>query len=417
MIQSTLTHIVPALPPQIDGVGDYALNLARRLRDQHGLNARFIVCDPAWDGPSRIEDFVVRRLRLRSEAGIWALLASAKDNPTVLLHYVGYGYQKRGVPFWLYKGVKSWLAERSGGSAATPKRLSTVFHELWASSAKPWKSAFYLRPMQKWLVGGFHRRSEVSVTSTRGMQAILERIQPRKSLWLPIPSNIPALNRSRPNRPPNGKLRVAIFGQPWSRSATVSAHANLLGTLDRNNLLGCAVLLGKSRNPSDPRTDDLALLRKCVARQRIEVLGELSPQEVSRALGQSDLFLSPYRGELACKSGAFMAALAAGCPAVLRDGENSAPLREGEHFLASDDTDSSVQRLAAMTMSNELPRIAASARTWYELNADWKVIARRYQEVLGSAAQPVEAPQVLTFSEKLRFIAGGSKLPLRARKI
>src|SRR5271170_715631 len=117
-MSKTITHIVPALAPQLDGVGDYALNLALHLRQSHGVESRFIVCDPQWDGPSRVEDFAVRRLRLRNEAGIWSLLASPKEqHPDVLLHYAGHGYDKRGVPLWLYLGIKSWLAESGCGSA------------------------------------------------------------------------------------------------------------------------------------------------------------------------------------------------------------------------------------------------------------------------------------------------------------
>src|SRR5271168_328683 len=136
-MSKTLTHIVPALAPQLDGVGDYALNLALHLRQSHGIQSRFIVCDPQWDGPSRVEDFAVRRLRIRNEAGVWSLLAQVKErHSAVLLHYAGFGYHKLGVPLWLYLGIKSWLAERAGGPAGGSKQFSTVFHELWSWSDK-----------------------------------------------------------------------------------------------------------------------------------------------------------------------------------------------------------------------------------------------------------------------------------------
>jgi len=95
-----------------------------------------------------------------------------------------------------------------------------------------------------------------------------------------------------------------------------------------------------------------------------------------------NLFLSHCGGELACKSGAFMAALAAGCPAVLRNGENAAPLRESEHFVASDDSHSSVKRFERITENGLLDRIATTGRLWYEKYADWKVIARTYHEAI-----------------------------------
>src|SRR5687768_15729599 len=114
MNSPAITHIVPALARQIDVVGDYALDLAGHLRERHGLKSQFIVCNPNWQGPSRVEEFAVRRLRMRDEAGIWMLLSSSKGPTMPLLHYVGYGYQKRGVPIWLWRGIRSWLREQGG---------------------------------------------------------------------------------------------------------------------------------------------------------------------------------------------------------------------------------------------------------------------------------------------------------------
>lgn len=378
---ASLVHIVPALPPQIDGVGDYALHLARQLRNDHGIESRFMVCDPNWSGPARLDGFAVRRLRIANEAGVWGSLASFRDNPPVLLHYVGYGYHKRGVPLWLYRGIRSWLAD-NGGSAAERNQFFTVFHELWASSKKPWKSEFYLRIIQKWIVARLHSYSTFSITSTRAMQTMLDHIQPRKTWRLPIPSNIPTCRRPGIGNRQNARLRVAIFGQHWSRSATVRAHANLLRTLDQKNVLASAMLVGKGLNPTGPQTEDLAFLQKCVRPDRIEVLGELPPEAVSQSLSRADVFLSPYRGELACKSGAFMAALATGCVAVLRDGANAAPLYESEHFIASDDSQPSVERFERIAAEGHLQRIARAALHWYQQNADWKVIAEKYSEAL-----------------------------------
>ena len=379
MAATTLTHVVPALAPQIDGIGDYALNLALHLRQAHGIESRFIVCDPQWDGASRVEDFAVRRLRVRNEAGIWSLLASSKEQASsVLLHYAGHGYHKLGVPLWLYLGIKSWLAEFTD----SPKQFSTVFHQSWLSSAKPWQKEYYLALLRRRLVQGFHHRSRISVVGTRRMQALLEALEPDKTLWLPMPSNVPRMERPKNEGRRQGPMRVAIFGQNGTRRAAVKAHANLLGALRKKNLLAGAMLMGKGLKADGAGTDEVDLLQKCVGRERIEVLGELSPKEVAQSLGRADLFLSPHCGEGACKSGAFMAALAAGCTGVLRDGQDAAPLHESEHFVASDDTPHSVERLERMKAEGHLERIATAGRLWYETHADWRVIARQYQLAL-----------------------------------
>ncbi|HUA67603.1 MAG TPA: hypothetical protein VMA13_03560 [Candidatus Saccharimonadales bacterium] len=377
-----LTHVVPTLPPQTTDMGKYALDLACQLRDQHDINSQFILCDPKWNGPSRIDGFPVRRLRFPNEAGLWSLLASIKSKPAVLLHYDGYGYHKHGVPTWLYQGIKSWLTERNCGPAQCHKQFSTVFHELWGTSAKPWRRRFYLQILQKRLVKKLHRRSQLSITNTQHRQVLLDAIEPQKTLLLPVPSSLPITERITPKAGQGAQLRVAILGQHGPRSQTIRAHTNLLRALDKTNRLAGAILMERGRQEAGSLQEDVALLQRTVSAGRIEVRGELSPEDVSMYLSRADLFLSPYGGEIACKSGAFMAALAAGCPAILCDGRNTAPLQENRHFIASDDSPSSVERFERMVTGGELERIATAGRTWYQRYADWKVIARKYQEAL-----------------------------------
>jgi hypothetical protein len=53
----TIYQIVPRLPPLIDGVGDYSLQLARTLRENHNIDSKFIIGDPSWLGPTELEGF------------------------------------------------------------------------------------------------------------------------------------------------------------------------------------------------------------------------------------------------------------------------------------------------------------------------------------------------------------------------
>jgi hypothetical protein len=87
-----------------------------------------------------------------------------------------------------------------------------------------------------------------------------------------------------------------------------------------------------------------------------------------------------------------MAALAAGCVAVLRDGLDSAPLQERKHFIASNDSSASVKRFMQIISNGEIGRIAITGRTWYQRYADWAVITQKYQELL-QGRMPVEMPR------------------------
>src|SRR6266404_5944235 len=120
-----LIAIVPRIPPVVDGVGDYALSLARLLRDNVGLTTQFIVTDPNWTGTDQVDGFEARRLSSHSTDELLNLLAEdSSAGGQVLLHYEGYGYATRGCPVWLVNAIERWR------HANSERSLLTMFHEL-----------------------------------------------------------------------------------------------------------------------------------------------------------------------------------------------------------------------------------------------------------------------------------------------
>src|SRR4051812_44627710 len=107
----TVTHIVPLFAPVIDGVGDYALNLARTLRVNHEIDSRFVVCDPTWKGPARFDDFGIRGPEPFGDRGLNQAL---RDASQVILHYVGYAYHPKGIPRWLIETLAEWKRNDPG---------------------------------------------------------------------------------------------------------------------------------------------------------------------------------------------------------------------------------------------------------------------------------------------------------------
>lgn len=390
MKTNVLTHIVPTLTPQNGGAGGYAFKLAVQLRDQYGINSRFILCDPDWDGPTRMGEFVVRRLRLANEAGLWGMLASLKDHPPVLLHYDGCAYQKNGIPAWLYRGIKSWLDESNRCVNRNRQQFITIFHEMWESSTNPWQSAYYLQYLQRNLVKKLHSISQASVATTPHSQSFLEAVTALKTSLLPVPGNLPIVERSLPYGGSKTSLRIAVIGEPLFRVDALRRHSNLLRALDQADHVGAITLIGRRFTTAETSDPDVVLLEKYVSSKRIETLGSLGPEQVALALSHSDLILFPFGSRLAFKSGSFMSALATGCAAVLCDARDAFSLRERKHFIACDDSASSIERFMQLMISGELERIATAGRTWYQRHADWNVIAQKYQELLQGRA-PVEA--------------------------
>jgi len=182
-----MIQIVPRLPPPEEGVGSFALALAGALRDRHGIASRFAAV-------------------AASPAALGEALAGA-DLP-VLLHYAGYGYQPRGCPTWLVAGLRDWK-RREGG------RLVTFFHEVYAGGP-PWRSSFWLSPLQRRLAAELARLSDGMVTSLEIYRRLLRRLVPEKEAEvLPVFSTVgePAAVSLLAER----RRRLVVFGGPGAR--------------------------------------------------------------------------------------------------------------------------------------------------------------------------------------------------------
>src|SRR5687768_11026191 len=150
-----LLHLVPRLPPVFDGVGDYAIHLARHLRSLD-TESSFIVADPNWRGSLEIDEMMIARLPFPSASALYTSLATTSFD-RLILHYVGYGFARRGAPFWLLAALRKWRVSPIARTT-TGRPLLTIFHELWASG-RPWQSAFYLSWAQRWIVRSLYRLS------------------------------------------------------------------------------------------------------------------------------------------------------------------------------------------------------------------------------------------------------------------
>src|ERR1044071_8356601 len=95
-----IVQIVPYLPPTPSGVGDYAFLLARELRAAHGIDTRFLLADGSWSGERQIDGFALESIANCNASRFEKLLRSSSTAAPVILHYVGYGYEKRGCPLW-----------------------------------------------------------------------------------------------------------------------------------------------------------------------------------------------------------------------------------------------------------------------------------------------------------------------------
>jgi hypothetical protein len=207
MPEPAVVQIVPQLPPPPEGVGSFALTLAEALAAPHGIDgiaSRFLVTSPAWS-PGR--DGAVKVTDATPEALLDALAGAAAS--TVLLHYANYGYEARGCPSWLIDGLAQWKRRSRG-------RLVTVFHEVHAMGP-PWRSSFWLSPVQRRLAASLARLSDGMATSMRLYRRILHRWVPGREIHvLPVFSTVGEAPTAAPLA--GRERRMILFGGPGNRA-------------------------------------------------------------------------------------------------------------------------------------------------------------------------------------------------------
>lgn len=341
-----LVHIVPRLPPATDGLGDYALKLAGELRVKYGIESRFIVCDPTWASQPEIEGFPIERLKARSTASLQSSLINSAPFNAILLHYVGYGYARRGAPVWLVEGLEKW---QKGNKEAC---LLTMFHEISASGPF-WTSAFWLSSLQRHLAARLTGLSHTCLTSMQYYAQILGSLSRNKHnsiVSLPVFSNI-----GEPEQTPlnlkERKRRLVVFGGHSNRWRVYKKSLDALEEVCR------ALAIEEVFDVGPPADLIMAQINGVPLVQR----GQRSAAEVSAILSDSIAGFFDYNTAFLAKSTIFAAysahrliPISASREATQADG-----LEAGIHYWTANDYDTTLSL-------EDGQRIADNAYAWYQ---------------------------------------------------
>jgi len=161
----------------------------------------------------------------------------------MLLHYVNYGYQKRGVPFGLLSILRRMRRQHRS-------KLLTIFHELYASGP-PSSSAFWLQPIQIHLTKSVARLSDECIVSSENFQHELQRLVPNAQIHLhPTPSGLeePTLSRQQiVNRDPH---RWAVVGGTMLSERSLRSFARAIQWIPPSLAPRTLFVLGGSENPA-----------------------------------------------------------------------------------------------------------------------------------------------------------------------
>jgi hypothetical protein len=292
-----LLQIVPRLRPAHDGIGEHAIRLSEKLRSDHGLQSSFLICDPTWRGPEQIDGFPVRSLVERSQNNLKTELSrflASTERSAVLVQFAPYGYEKRGIPFWLVDALKGLRGE-------TPFKLLTMFHELNAAMGKPWSSTFWLSHLQKRLILQMARHSDVTLTNAVYHQRLLERWGIGEGPLVPSFSTV-GESTSLPPWAAREK-QVVVFGRASHRRLTYTEGLTALARVCKLIAAETVIDIGE---PFDLTPASLSLGIPVISR------GRLSDEEVSEQMKRSQASFLYYPEALLTKSSVFGATCAHG---------------------------------------------------------------------------------------------------------
>lgn len=350
-----IISIVPRLPPAIDGVGDYALCLARQLRSDFNIETIFLLGNLATKNNSFLENFQSEIITDRSADSLFFMLKKYSHDlnelTIVLLHYSGYGYAKRGCPNWLIDGLKKWKQE------VVNVRLLTMFHELYHEFKSPFKSGSWLSFSQRKLVAHLSQISDFYITNRQEYAKKLHKLSLNKQSIIPV---LPVFsNVGEPNKNilplSERQPRLIVFGQRRTKLRVYQeSSASIIKTCHFLNIqeiwdIGESTGLNLSSIGGVP----------------IAEIGRLSASEISVILLNSVAGFLNYNTSYLAKSGIFAAYCAHGllpvsyrCSALPVDG-----ISAGKHYWIPEESKPVPKNL------EELQSIADNAYTWYQTHS------------------------------------------------
>jgi glycosyltransferase involved in cell wall biosynthesis len=356
--------IVPRLPPSIDGVGDYALQLAQALRQQQQIETEFIVCDPDWQG---IVPFPAQVLTTASAMELCDQLCRSSAL-IVLFQLSGYGYHKWSLYGWIVDALQRW--QRRYGDQV---QLVTMFHELYKPMGRrPWRHRFWFGPEQKALIKRLSRASDRVLTNCAAYGLELAQLSGGRHDHipvLPVFSNIPVPDRLL--RLANRPRRLVVFGLHGTRARVYHQAIDALNEFCLQFGIESVVDIGA------PTGLDLA------AQLAVPVveMGYQSPESVSELLQQAIAGWTLYDANLLSKSGIFAAYCAHGLIPIVTSPQAPRPIANEEPppylFIKT------AQQVDGRLSDPALQLLADRANYWYHdhtLDRQAQILSQMLQE-------------------------------------
>lgn len=357
------------MPPYVDGVGDYTMNLACEFA-RHGHKVT-VVCRKLKDIRIDYEDIdvkpIVETWNKKAIAPVCEVIRTKKIE-IVFWQYVPHGFHLKGLPFGLIQIMKGIKRERIP--------IFTFFHEVCISMD---------RLNLKWIVQAIIMRflthrvllySDYIATSIGWYSRRIRKISGLKDIPLiPIPSNIPMQPLSEFERI---QLRVAIAPN----------DEFIIGFLGKRNPAECLKAIGNLiKNGKKIKLlsiGETALIDKTMVGDAIYKTGVLEINDLFRYLDVADCIILPEPSSgCSFKSGSLMAALRAGKVVITSKGfmTDASLVNQFNIIFADSVKDYERELLGIMEDRNKSVRIGMQAKLLVQ-DVDWLGTYKQYLKIL-----------------------------------
>jgi hypothetical protein len=302
--------LIQIVPPGHGGVRDYVECLNSQWA-QTGIDFHVIELSQALANTQPLLD------RVLSLAGSGEQ-PNAQSTFSLLIHFSGYGYERRGLCFWLLREV-----ERAKARLGDRLRVVTMFHELFASGPL-WGSAFWLSPWQARIARKLARLSDAIWTNTESHGRWLrDQAGPSTPITVqPVFSTVGEPEHRAPtsDREPS----LVVFGSPSTRRRALAALPQYAEALGRQ---GITEIIEVGSGEATPWTAPGLKLR---------FRGRMEKPDLRALLERSAFGLIEYPPKYLGKSTVFAAYAVHGCVSinVADAGHDSDGLQSGQHFVS-----------------------------------------------------------------------------------
>lgn len=317
MQTETTFDLVQLAPPGQGGVFDYLQCLQTEWATR-GVRSQVLNLSKALADERSLVDRIDR---------------SVGEKPcSIVLHFSGYGYGRRGLCFWLLDELTALKAKRR-----EKLRLVVIFHELFATGEPPWRSAFWLSGLQALIATRLARMADAVWTNTAQHAGWLrETVDTTTPVHVrPVFSNVgepvcvPALAQR--------EAQALVFGSPSTRQRAIDGLRGQVSALQGLGITSLIEVGGGGPSTSLPTA------LPC------HHAGRLDPDALSLLLQRSRFGLLDYPPQFLGKSGVFAAYAAHGCVVLntCKKGTDTDALAAGHDYLVLPDSVNVARDLAA----------------------------------------------------------------------